>query len=456
MSESFEVNGFRQLGPDEEMDLDAIFGTGGAAELGDPFAETKEALSASAEEAIPEASDKAPASPPAAAKATAKEEKDTESTDGTDTEDAGLAMTALEQAFASDAGLPAVAEAPAENGKMGLFDKPPVFSYGGAKETIGDSSMTFEELRVQKADDFPELEEGKNVSWQVRYGDIRKSVADPKTKTIATFKEEIEKTKAFMDGLKKAKNKNPDCLVTPVVTAQKKGIASYKGIFPSVEEARASDKVISLFPARDGSVYEMRRNELGEFIAPKKNISELSEVRAGFIPVLPLVPKKLFSQLLSFFRSFMLQEEGREYEALANLYWDREEKKFVVHIPKQRVTKTSVEVRGEDCLLPEERYLHYMDIHSHNSMDAVFSKTDNADERATRLYIVVGHLERVFPEIAVRASCGGIFIPVPPSTVLEGFDADYPDEWLSNIECHDVLTGIPKKGAGCFALASDF
>ena len=447
MSDSFDDFGFKELDPSEEMDLDAIFGNGGAAEAFNPFDEVKAVPSAPT---AGESSD-AVESESAVPAVTMQEAPKKEAAENTTPE-----MTALEQAFSSDASLPAVTEPPAENMKMGLFDKPPVFSYGGAKETIGDSSMTFEELRVQKADDFPEMEEGKNVSWHVRYGDIRKSVADPKTKTIATFKEEIEKSKAFMDGLKKAKNKNPDCLVTPVVTAQKKGIASYKGIFPSIEEARASDKVISLFPARDGSVYEMRRNELGEFIAPKKNISELSEVRAGFIPVLPLVPKKLFSQLLSFFRSFMLQEEGREYEALANLYWDREEKKFVVHIPKQRVTKTSVEVRGEDCLLPEERYLHYMDIHSHNSMDAVFSKIDNADERATRLYIVVGHLERVFPEIAVRASCGGIFIPVPPSTVLEGFDADYPDEWLSSIECHDVLTGIPKKGASCFALASDF
>lgn len=50
-----------------------------------------------------------------------------------------------------------------------MFDKPPVFSYGGAKENITDASMTFEELRIQKADDLPELEEGKSVSWRVRY-----------------------------------------------------------------------------------------------------------------------------------------------------------------------------------------------------------------------------------------------------------------------------------------------
>ena len=48
--------------------------------------------------------------------------------------------------------------------QVSLFDKPPIFSYGGAKETIKDASMTFEELRIAKADDFPELGEGKKVS----------------------------------------------------------------------------------------------------------------------------------------------------------------------------------------------------------------------------------------------------------------------------------------------------
>ena len=69
---------------------------------------------------------------------------------------------------------PAKAEAP-----VSVFDKPPVFSYGGAKENIADASMTFEELRIQKADDFPELEEGKSVTWRVRFGATTKSISDP-------------------------------------------------------------------------------------------------------------------------------------------------------------------------------------------------------------------------------------------------------------------------------------
>ena len=32
--------------------------------------------------------------------------------------------------------------------------------------------MTFEELRIDKADDFPELGVGKRVSWIVEYGKV--------------------------------------------------------------------------------------------------------------------------------------------------------------------------------------------------------------------------------------------------------------------------------------------
>lgn len=108
--------------------------------------------------------------------------------------------------------------------------------------------MTFEALRIQKADDFPELEDASAVTWQVRYGDVTKSVSAPKTDTIASVKAEIEKSKAFLDSLKKGKVKDPECVVKPQIRMQKKGIADYKGVFPTLEAARASNKVICLIP----------------------------------------------------------------------------------------------------------------------------------------------------------------------------------------------------------------
>ena len=313
-----------------------------------------------------------------------------------------------------------------------LFEKAPVFCYGSAKEDIADPGMTFEELRIAKAEDFPELGEGKKVSWTVEYGKTVKPITDPKGTTIASVKSEIETSKAFLDNLKKAKDKNPDCLVKPRVTAQSKGIAAYKGVFASLEEARASDKAICTIPGADGRVYELRKNELGEFIAPKDCVIDLESVRAGFTPALPLVPMELLAQIISFFRCCMTGPE--EFEALAHILWDKQEQEFVVRVPEQTVTKAHIDAELSRDDLPEERYLHYIDIHSHNSMEAKFSSVDDNDERATRIYIVVGRLDKFFPDITVRMSCGGTYLTLPPGCVLESFGAVFPAEWRTQVK----------------------
>ena len=324
-----------------------------------------------------------------------------------------------------------------------LFEKAPVFHYGSAREDITDPGMTFEELRIAKSADFPELGEGKKVSWTVEYGKTVKTITDPKGITIASVKSEIELSKAFLDNLKKAKDKNPDCLVKPKVTAQSKGIASYKGVFASLEEARASDKAICTIPGGDGRVYELRKNELGEFIAPKDSVIDLGSVRAGFTPALPLVPMELLAQIISFFRCCMTGPE--EFEALAHILWDKQEQEFVVRVPEQTVTKAHIDAElGRDDL-PEERYLHYIDIHSHNSMEAKFSPVDDADEQATRIYIVVGRLDKFFPDITVRMSCGGTYLPLDPGCVLESYGAVFPQEWKTNVKLlrRNVLPARP-------------
>lgn len=312
-----------------------------------------------------------------------------------------------------------------------LFEKAPVFSYGSAKEEITDPAQTFEELRIAKSDDFPELSEGKRVSWSVEYGKVTKAIADPKGTTICSVKEEIERSKAFLDGLKKAKDKNPDCLVKPKVIAQSKGIASYKGVYTTLEEARASEKPICLIPGGDGRVYELRKTEMGEFVAPKDKVIDFQQVRAGFTPALPLIPLALLQQIISFFRCYM--GERQEFEALAHILWDKEAEAFTVRIPRQSVSKARIDADLSQDAPPEGRYIHYADIHSHNSMAAKFSSVDDEDERATRLYIVLGRLDQFFPDISVRMSCGGTYQELNPGTVIEGLGAVFPREWRDNV-----------------------
>lgn len=342
----------------------------------------------------------------------------------------------------------AFAEKTVENAQKGLLEKPPVFYHKGAKEAIEDSSMTFEELRIRKSEDFVDLEEGKYVSWSVEYCGIRKDVKDPKGTTIISMKETIERSREFLDALKKAKDKNPDCMVKPRVVGKTKGTAAaYKGRFATVEEARESDKVICLIPSADGRLYELRKTEQGEFIAPKDNLTDFQQVRAGFSPALPLIPMALMAQIIAFFRSFMAEHE--EYEALALIYWDKAEEHFFAYVPKQTVTKEEVEADLRDCPYDDEtRYIRYADIHSHNSMEAFFSYKDDRDERGTGLYLVLGNLDRFYPSIEARISCGGAFVPIAPETVIETTEKPFPEEWRWNVTCKKGRSSVKKTFTG--------
>ena len=104
-----------------------------------------------------------------------------------------------------------------------------------------------------------------------------------------------------------------------------------------------------------------------------------------------------------------------------------------MHIPSQKVTHAHVDADLSRDDYPGERYLHYIDIHSHNTMEARFSPIDDNDERATRIYIVMGRLDKFFPDMTVRMSCGGSYLELDPGCVLESFGAVFPQEWRSKV-----------------------
>ncbi len=217
LSRAFELTGNLE---GAGLDIEAIFQSdAGAGDNLPPFGEAEPVPTAfAAEDAAPAESQESeaaqqdtPAEPqePAAPDVTPQEEPK----DAGETETEAPADIEPEPdifaAFAADNTPPPAPKlelVPAPAGHVSIFDKPPVFSYGGHKDKIEDASQTFEELRIKKADDFPELEDGKTVSWKIKYGDTTKLVAKPKETTIASVKEEIEKSKAFLDALKKAPN----------------------------------------------------------------------------------------------------------------------------------------------------------------------------------------------------------------------------------------------------------
>ena len=160
---------FSEITESEGFDIDAIFGTGNsAAAQADPFA-APAPVSAAVLAPAPVAQEvstapvAAPAPAPAAAPAAPAPK-------------APAPVKAAAEVPAENPIAAAFEQKTAENTKVGLLEKPPVFYHKGIKEDIEDASMTFEELRIRKSDDFTDLEEGKRVSWSVEYCGIAEIV----------------------------------------------------------------------------------------------------------------------------------------------------------------------------------------------------------------------------------------------------------------------------------------
>ena len=299
-----------------------------------------------------------------------------------------------------------------------LAAKPAIFSYAKVKENIEDRDSTFEDLRQRYEADFPELSDPKTISWTVNYGKTTKSVSNPGSDKVYDIKAEIENSKAFKEALKKAKtdaDKNPECIVKLFKKAQTKGeaLSGIKELCLTKAEAAQTNKPIVLLPSKDGRVYEQRRNEIGCFTAPAENVREFEDIRAEFKMALPKIPAHIFSKVMGFFKSI---SDELHYEVLVHILYDTEEKEYIIKVPKQRISEASVNSETDEPY--PDRYIHVMDFHSHNTMPAVFSGTDNADEKETRLYAVAGRFNRTFPEITVRAGCAGKFIPLTPKMFL--------------------------------------
>lgn len=322
-----------------------------------------------------------------------------------------------------------------------LAAKDAIFSYGSAKEAITDRDCTFEDLREKYTSDFPELGSSDKVSWTVIYGSVTKKINNPGSDKVYEIKGEIEKSKAFLEGLKKAKkeaDKNPDCLVKPSKSAGSKGkvlkFPTYKEFCTSLEDAQNSQKAIVVLPSKDGRLYQMRKTPLGEFVAPINQINEFDDVKTGFNMKLPKIPMELLMFILNFFDEM---SKKFKYEALVHILYDTVHKKYTIRVPEQKISHARV-----DSVLSEpysEDLIHVMDFHSHNTMPANFSGIDDEDEKETRLYAVAGRFGKGFPDIKVRAGCGGEFIDVPLEQVFDiNFSVfPHPPMWDEKVKYSD-------------------
>jgi PRTRC genetic system protein A len=167
------------------------------------------------------------------------------------------------------------------------------------------------------------------------------------------------------------------------------------GVFAPAALTKANTWVIT----RDGS-WLVQKNRTG-YYAVKKNDKGIATLPAStplptafFDLAYGKIPNELLLKVISFFRDIM--KRYNDAEAFIQIYWDKTENKYVINVPKQRISKGSVNYDATENLdaSDSERYVFVYECHSHNSMGAFWSGTDNRDEKELRIYGVFGELNK--------------------------------------------------------------
>ena len=202
----------------------------------------------------------------------------------------------------------------------------------------------------------------------------------------------------------------------------------------SVGRPKKFEKKINYVLAGNGGV-EIRENEIGVFSAVTKKVPGLEPVKEGLQMRLPKIPLLILLQIISFFKDINNKHGS---EAIVQIFWNRQKKEYFCYCPKQEVSGASVDFKRDKE--KEKRYLLVADVHSHNDMDAFFSFTDDKDEKETRLFGVVGNVDKALPNIQFRASSGNGSIEVSLEEIFD-LKRKYPKSWFKQVKTKELGLG---------------
>ena len=204
--------------------------------------------------------------------------------------------------------------------------------------------------------------------------------------------------------------------------------SSSKGILPIVfTEKEEEEQKKSIFPFireyEDGSSYRVECTSIGNFKICRTGDGRYNE----FYYKLPKIPIAFFIAARCFFEE-IYQEKGTE--ALLQLFYDEETKAYFWYVPKQEAFSTNV-IATRD-FSKECKYILVADVHSHGCYHAFWSRQDNADEKGTRIFGVMGGFpnKETYNE-CFRLGCGGYFSTLQLLDIVDENTLD--NEMIQNI-----------------------
>lgn len=195
-----------------------------------------------------------------------------------------------------------------------------------------------------------------------------------------------------------------------------------------VAPVHAFEKPITYVTCKNG-LFEVRHSDLATITTkPKEVLGIVEEGVEGITLNVPKIPFEFLVKTIAFFRGVCEREKGSS-EALVQVWWDRQEKQHILHVPEQQVSGGSVRHESVFDNGNEGRWLHVADIHSHgSSMNAFWSSIDDHDERRVtteRLFGVIGKVTQPIPEWKWRMRTRDGFIDLTIPDLFEVPEGDF-------------------------------
>jgi len=152
---------------------------------------------------------------------------------------------------------------------------------------------------------------------------------------------------------------------------------------------------------KDG-IYLKKNLGLIESLAPVKKIPGLEEVTCFATMSIAKIPGHWFAKVYEFFKEVHNQYKA---EAVVLLFYNQDSKKYKIVAPAQKVS-------GAACDYNKGMNIKDMTmigtIHSHSSMSAFHSGTDDTDEKVfDGLHITIGNVNDEFPSISTSIVANG-------------------------------------------------
>lgn len=135
-------------------------------------------------------------------------------------------------------------------------------------------------------------------------------------------------------------------------------------------------------------VYIVLHNKFGTSFDLLENIKYSNEYLNEFEfndMILTSVPKpklKMFNEILEMFKYVC---DKTKWELCVNVYYDTIDKKFTLNLNDQIVSSAKAAYEYDKKFEMSDRYIRYLQIHSHNTMGANFSGIDDHDENYSSL-----------------------------------------------------------------------